>query len=297
MKTIKMKAINQQTLRQKLRDYRRHPFYFILFLLVSLATVITVGILIFLIAYILIMGIPNLSLDLFAWEYNSENVSMMPAIINTLTMTLLSLLIAVPLGIFSAIYLVEYAKRGNKLVSLVRITAETLSGIPSIVYGLFGFLLFGMALDFGYSLLSGALTLSIMILPLIMRTTEEALKAVPDTYREGSFGLGAGRLRTVFKIVLPSAMPGILAGIILAIGRIVGETAALIYTSGTVTGIPDSLMGSGRTLSVHMYALWNEGLNGKEAYATAVVLLILVVGINALSGFVAKKVGTRDANG
>ena len=242
MKTIKMKAINQQTLRQKLRDYRRHPFSFILFLLVSLATVITVGILIFLIAYILIMGIPNLSLDLFAWEYNSENVSMMPAIINTLTMTLLSLLIAVPLGIFSAIYLVEYAKRGNKLVSLVRITAETLSGIPSIVYGLFGFLLFGMALDFGYSLLSGALTLSIMILPLIMRTTEEALKAVPDTYREGSFGLGAGRLRTVFKIVLPSAMPGILAGIILAIGRIVGETAALIYTSGTVTGIPDSLM-------------------------------------------------------
>ena len=165
------------------------------------------------------------------------------------------------------------------------------------MYGLFGFLLFGMALDFGYSLLSGALTLSIMILPLIMRTTEEALKAVPDTYREGSFGLGAGRLRTVFKIVLPSAMPGILAGIILAIGRIVGETAALIYTSGTVTGIPDSLMGSGRTLSVHMYALWNEGLNGKEAYATAVVLLILVVGINALSGFVAKKVGTRDANG
>lgn len=297
MKTIKMKAINQQPLRQKLRDYRRHPFSFILFLLVSLATVITVGILIFLIAYILIMGIPNLSLDLFAWEYNSENVSMMPAIINTLTMTLLSLLIAVPLGIFSAIYLVEYAKRGNKLVSLVRITAETLSGIPSIVYGLFGFLLFGMALDFGYSLLSGALTLSIMILPLIMRTTEEALKAVPDTYREGSFGLGAGRLRTVFKIVLPSAMPGILAGIILAIGRIVGETAALIYTSGTVTGIPDSLMGSGRTLSVHMYALWNEGLNGKEAYATAVVLLILVVGINALSGFVAKKVGTRDANG
>ena len=297
MKTIKMKAINQQTLRQKLRDYRRHPFSFILFLLVSLATVITVGILIFLIAYILIMGIPNLSLDLFAWEYNSENVSMMPAIINTLTMTLLSLLIAVPLGIFSAIYLVEYAKRGNKLVSLVRITAETLSGIPSIVYGLFGFLLFGMALDFGYSLLSGALTLSIMILPLIMRTTEEALKAVPDTYREGSFGLGAGRLRTVFKIVLPSAMPGILAGINLAIGPIVGEPAALIYTSGTVTGIPDSLMGSGRTLSVHMYALWNEGLNGKEAYATAVVLLILVVGINALSGFVAKKVGTRDANG
>lgn len=291
------KAMNQQTFRQKLRDYRRHPFSFILLLLVSLATVVTVGILLFLIGYILIMGIPNLSPDLFAWEYNSENVSMMPAIVNTLMMTLLSLLIAVPLGIFAAIYLVEYAGRGNKLMGLVRITAETLSGIPSIVYGLFGYLLFVVACGFGYSLLAGALTLSIMILPLIMRTTEEALKAVPDTYREGSFGLGAGRLRTVFRIVLPSAMPGILSGVILGIGRIVGETAALIYTSGTVAGIPHSLLKSGRTLSVHMYALWNEGLNGKEAYATAVVLLIMVVGINALSGFVAKKVGTRESNG
>ena len=265
--------------------------------LVYAAAILTFAVLLFLIGYILVTGIPHLTPSLFSLHYTSENVSMIPAIVTTVEMTALALLLAVPLGLFTAIYLNEYAKRGNKLVGVIRVTTETLSGIPSIVYGLFGFLLFGMALDFGYSLLSGALTLSIMILPLIMRTTEEALKAVPDTYREGSFGLGAGRLRTVFKIVLPSAMPGILAGIILAIGRIVGETAALIYTSGTVTGIPDSLMGSGRTLSVHMYALWNEGLNGKEAYATAVVLLILVVGINALSGFVAKKVGTRDANG
>ena len=205
-------------------------------------------------------------------------------------MTGVTLLIAVPVGVFSAIYLVEYAKRGNKLVGIVRMTTETLAGIPSIVYGLFGYLIFVIALKFGLSMLSGALTLAIMVLPTIMRTTEEALQAVPDSYREGSFGLGAGRLRTVFRVVLPSAVPGILSGVILAIGRIVGETAALIYTSGTVAGIPDNLMGSGRTLSVHMYALLSEGLHTEEAYATAVILLIMVILINALSSFVAKKI-------
>ena len=205
-------------------------------------------------------------------------------------MTLISLLIAAPLGIFAAIYLVEYAKKGNKIVGIVRTTAETLSGIPSIVYGLFGMLFFVTTLKWGYSLLAGAFTLAIMILPLIMRTTEEALKAVPDTYREGSFGLGAGRLRTVFRIVLPSAVPGILSGIILAIGRIVGETAALIYTAGSVAVIPESLLDSGRTLSVHMYVLSNEGLHTDQAYATAVILLIIVMLINWLSGFVAKRV-------
>ena len=210
--------------------------------------------------------------------------------INTVIMTALSLLIAAPLGVFSAIYLVEYAKKGNTLVSIVRTTAETLSGIPSIVYGLFGFLLFVIALGWGYSILAGAFTLAIMILPLIMRTTEEALKSTPDTYREGSFGLGAGKLRTVFKIVLPSAMPGILAGIVLSVGRIVGETAALIYTAGTVAQVPDSLLSSGRTMSIHMYALWQEGFNAKESYATAVVLLIIVIGLNALSAFIARKI-------
>jgi phosphate transport system permease protein len=144
-------------------------------------------------------------------------------------------------------------------------------------------------LGWGFSLLAGASTLSIMILPLIMRTAEEALDSVPDSYREGSFGLGAGRLRTVFLIVLPAAMPGILAGVILSIGRIVGETAALIYTAGTVAQIPGSLLGSGRTLSVHMYALASEGLYMNQAHATAVVLLVIVLGINALSNYVAKK--------
>ena len=186
---------------------------------------LTVAVLCGILLYILIKGVGHLSPELFALKYNSENCSVLPALVNTLTVTFLALLIAVPLGVFSAVYLVEYAKKGNRFVSLVRITAETLSGIPSIVYGLFGYLLFVTTLNFGYSLLSGALTLSIMILPVTMRTTEEALLGVPDAYREGSFGLGAGKLRTVFHVVLPSAVPGILAGVILATGRIVGETA------------------------------------------------------------------------
>ncbi len=285
-----MQQINKQTFKQKFSSYKKHPLSLFLLIIVIFAAVLTFSALLFLIGYILVKGIPNITPDLFAWTYNSENVSLMPALINTITMTLISLLIAAPLGIFAAIYLVEYAKKGNKIVGIVRTTAETLSGIPSIVYGLFGMLFFVTTLKWGYSLLAGAFTLAIMILPLIMRTTEEALKAVPDTYREGSFGLGAGRLRTVFRIVLPSAVPGILSGIILAIGRIVGETAALIYTAGSVAVIPESLLDSGRTLSVHMYVLSNEGLHTDQAYATAVILLIIVMLINWLSGFVAKRV-------
>ncbi|MCI6561745.1 MAG: phosphate ABC transporter permease PstA [Ruminococcus sp.] len=258
--------------------------------IVIFSAFLTVGVLVSIVAYILYKGIPNLSLDLFAFEYNSENVSLFPALINTVTMTLCTLLIAVPLGIFSAVYLTEYAKRGNKLVTVIGITAETLSGIPSIVYGLFGYLLFVTQMKWGYSLLAGTFTLSIMILPTIMRTTEEALKSVPDSYREGSFGLGAGKLRTIFKIVLPSAIPGILAGVILSIGRIVGETAALIFTAGSVAQIPDNLMGSGRTLAIHLYALWNEGLAAEQSYATAVVLLVIVILINAASSAIAKRI-------
>ncbi|WP_312613496.1 phosphate ABC transporter permease PstA [Oscillibacter sp.] len=255
-----------------------------------LAAIFTFGALLFLIGHILVKGIPYLRPSLFALEYNTENVSLLPALVTTVFMVLLSLLIAAPLGLFTAIYLVEYAKRGSRLVRLVRVTAETLSGIPSIVYGLFGSLFFVSWLGWGYSLLAGTLTLSIMILPLIMRTAEESLKSVPDTYREGSFGLGAGRLRTVFRIVLPAAAPGILAGVILAMGRIVGETAALIYTAGSVAQIPNSLLASGRTLAIHMYALSSEGLYTGQAYATAVVLLVLVVGINALSAALAKRI-------
>lgn len=252
------------------------------------AAVLTFAVLLFLIAYILINGVPHLKPSLFEWTYNSDNVSMMPAILTTVEMTLLALVLAVPLGLFTAVYLNEYASRGNKLVNIIRITTETLSGIPSIVYGLFGMLFFVTQLHWGYSLLAGAMTLAIMILPLIMRTAEEALISVPDTFREGSFGLGAGRLRTVFRIVLPSAMPGILSGIILAIGRIVGETAALIFTAGTMAQIP-GLFQSGRTLAIHMYVLSGEGLHMNEAYATAVVLLVVVLLMNALSALVAKK--------
>lgn len=272
--------------------YKKHPRVgsSILKGLVYACAIITFVILFFLIAYILINGVPNINLDLFSLEYSSDNASVIPALINTVIMTILSLLIAVPIGIFSAIFLVEYAKRGNKLVEIVRMTTETLQGIPSIIYGLFGMLFFVNQLGWGYSLIAGAFTLAIMILPLIMRTTEEALKSVPDLYREGSFGLGAGKLRTVFNIVLPAAMPGILAGVILAIGRIVGETAALIYTAGTVAKTAESLFRPGRTLAIHMYLLASEGLYMNQAYATSVVLLVLVVGINALSAYIAKKI-------
>lgn len=260
---------------------------------VYLAAALTAGVLLFVVGYILVKGIPHLSWSLFEWKYNSENVSLMPALLNTLLMTLLALSISVPLGVSAAIFLVEYARRGSRLVRVIRMNAETLSGIPSIVYGLFGMLFFVNTLKLGLSMLSGALTLSIMILPLILRTAEEALLSVPDSFREGSFGLGAGRLRTVFRVVLPDAVPGILAGVILGVGRIVGETAALIYTAGTASDTVSGLFDSARTLSVHMYALSQEGLYIDQTYATAVVLLVIVIGINALSSTIAKRVGRR----
>ncbi len=283
-------AINKQTWRQRMNTYKRTPLSLVLFLLVCAAAVITVGVLLLLIGYILMRGIPNLTPSLFEMTYSTENVSMMPALINTALMILFSLLIAAPVGIASAIYLVEYAKRGNKFVEIIRLTTETLQGIPSIVYGLFGALFFVKALNWGLSMMAGAFTLAIMILPLIMRTTEEALKAVPDSYREGSFGLGAGRVRTVFRIILPSAIPGILAGIILAIGRIVGESAALIFSAGTIAAIPNSVFDSARTLSVHMYCLYSEGLYTDQAAATSVILLLIVIAVNWVSSFVAKKI-------
>ncbi len=273
-----------------MKNYFKKPFSLAAFVLIILSAIVTAAVVVFITGYILIKGIPNIRLSLFAWEYNAKNVSMMPAIINTVYIALLTLVIAVPVGVFSAVYLAEYAKRGSRLVRIIRITADTLSGIPSIVFGLFGFLAFVVALKWEYSLLSGALTLAIMVLPSIMRTSEEALLAVPNSYREGSFGLGAGKLRTIFKISIPAAMPGILSGVILAIGRITGETAALIFTAGTVAAVPGSVFNSARTLAVHMYCLLSEGLYTNEAYATAVVLLVTVAAINALSDFAARKI-------
>lgn len=269
--------------------------------LVRIGAILTTAILVFIVGYILVNGVPYLTPSLFEWEYTSDNVSLMPALINTLCMTALALLFAVPFGVGSAIYLAEYARKGNKFVHVVRVTTEVLAGIPSIIYGLFGLLFFVTALHWGMSLLAGAATLAIMVLPVIMRTTEEALQAVPDPYREGSFGLGAGRLATVFKVVLPSAAPGIFAGIILAIGRIVGEVAALIYTAGTIAAIPNfggeafgAVFDSTRTLAVHMYILASEGLHINETYATAVVLLVVVVLINFLSTRIANKMTRSD---
>jgi phosphate transport system permease protein len=252
---------------------------------------ITLAALSFIIGYILLRGVPHLTPDLFRLTWTPDNQSMLPAIINTAAMVFFTLLIAVPLGVFSAIFLVEYAKRGNKFVKIIRTMTETLSGIPSIVYGLFGMIFFVQVMGWGFSLLAGAFTLSIMVLPIIMRTTEEALKSVPDTYREGAFGLGAGRLRTVFRIVLPAAAPGILSGVILAVGRIVGETAALMFTAGMFAQVLESPMSSTRTLAGHMFVLAGEGQFREQAHATAVILLLLVIVINTISTLIAKKVG------
>ena len=280
-------------LNYQIAQYKKSPFSFIMRLLLIISITFTVGVLAFLLIYIAAKGIPYLKPSLFAWKYTSSNVSMLPSIITTIMLVVSVLIISVPFGIFSAVYMVEYAPKQSKAVELIRLTTETLSGIPSIVYGLFGTLFFVTYLGWRYSFLAGVMTMSIMVLPLVMRTTEEALMSVPDDWRQASFGLGAGKLRTVFKIVVPSAVPGILSGVILSIGRIVGETAALIYTLGTMTKIPDGLFSSGRTLSLHMWALSGEGQHTGEAYATAVVLIVLVIIINALSGYLAKKIQKR----
>mgnify|MGYP002524505306 FL=1 len=290
------KYINRVTLGARLKQYTRSPLSLILMILVMLAAVFSVGMLLFIIAYILINGVPHLTAEQFAWEYTTENVSMMPAIINTLSMVAMTLVIAVPIGVFAAVYLVEYAKRGNKLVKIIRVTTETLSGIPSIVFGLFGYLMFNLSLGWGFSILAGVVTLAMMILPLIIRTTEEALLAVPDSYREGSFGLGAGKMRTVFRVILPTAVPGIMSGIILAIGRIVGESAALIFTSGSGHSLPGALAGSGSsaaTLTVHMYILSTEGLHVNEAFASAVVLLVITFIINLISDLIERHIAKK----
>ncbi|MCE5343766.1 MAG: phosphate ABC transporter permease PstA [Eubacteriales bacterium] len=278
------------TLRANLLHWKRHPFSALIRLACFLSTCITVFALLDVVADILIKGLPNLKPSLFSLTYTTDNQSLLPSLINTFIITALSLIVAVPLGVGGAIYLSEYAKRNSLLVRAVRLTAETLAGIPSIIYGLFGMMFFVISLNMGLSILAGALTLSLMVLPVILRTTEEALLSVPDGYREGSYSLGAGKLRTVWRIVLPPASPGILAGVVLSIGRIVGETAALLFTAGTLARLPSSLLSSGRTLSVHMYVLAGEGLHIGEAYATAAVLLVFVMLMNGLSGLISRRI-------
>lgn len=278
---------------EKMRTYKAHPLSLVFSVIVKAAVAVTIGIFVMIAGYVIIKGVPYLTGSLFSWTYTSENQSMMPAIITTLKMVVISLSIAAPLGIFCAVYLVEYARKGNRFVKLIRLTTETLSGIPSIIYGLFGNMFFVTALKWKLSLMAGACTLAIMILPLIIRSTEEALKSIDDSYREGSYGLGAGKLRTIFVIVLPPAISGILSGMILAVGRIVGETAALIYTAGTIAKIP-GLFDSGRTLALHMYQLSNEGLYMNQASATAVVLLLTILFLNGTASLIAKRLSKGD---
>ncbi len=241
-----------------------------------------------LVGYILYSGVPYLSTSLFEWKYTTENVSMLPSIINTASMVVLSLIISAPVAVLGAIYLQEYARSDSYFVVSIGMASETLAGIPSIVYGIFGFLVFVMHASGTFTMIAGAMTLSIMVLPLILRNTQEALKCVPQTYKEAGFGLGAGKLVVLFRIILPCAVSGVLSGVILAIGRIVGESAALLYTSGSVAQVA-SVMDSGRTLSVHVYQLLQEGLYINEAAASAVVLLVFVIALNMVSHFVAKK--------
>lgn len=241
------------------------------------------------IAYILLNGIPNISPSLFEFKYSSQNVSIIPALVTTFLSIVITLIVTLPIGIFTAIYLSQYAK--NKfIIKSVRFATEILSSIPSIVYGLFGYLFFVDALHLGYSLIAGCLTVSIMILPTIIRTTEEAILNVNPLQAHASLALGATKIQTIFKIIIPEAINGILGGIFLSTGRIVGESAALIYTMGTVAKTPSSIFDSARTMAVHMYVLSTEGFHVKEAYATAVLLLVFVILLNFVSAKISKAI-------
>lgn len=263
--------------------------------LVYLSAASTFTSLVFILLYIFANGLPHLNSDILSWNFTTDNQSLIPSLITTFIVLGLTLLIATPIGVFTGFYLVEYAKKGNKVVGIIRMATDTLAAIPSIVYGLFGMLFFVTFLGFQYSVAAGVLTSVIMVLPLIIRSTEEALMAVNDSLREASFGLGAGKLRTIFKVVLPVAMPGILSGVILASGRIIGETAALMYTLGTSSNLPSGLFSSGRTLALHMYVLSNEGIHVNQSFATGVVLIIFVLVVNGLSTFLSNKLakGTK----
>lgn len=242
--------------------------------------------------FIFVNGVPYLSIELIFGGEDAE-ISLLPAIVSTLTLIAMSLAIALPIGISAAIFLNEYTKPGSRLVRVIRTATETLAGVPSIVFGLFGMLFFRYTLGMGYSLLAGALTLVLMILPTIIRTTEESLKCIPQSYREASLALGASKRRTIFKVVLPSAMAGIMNAIILSVGRIIGESAALLFTAGSSKAMPGSILQPGASLSVMLYVLAGEGLYIGQAYATAVVLILLVVIMNTISSLIERRFAKR----
>lgn len=254
------------------------------FTLLWIAVIITVVVLVAIVGHVLLNGLKHISLEFLTEDPKSMGKAggIFSVIISTIYLALFSLVIAVPIGVSAAIYLTEYAKEGP-IIKLIRFGTEALAGIPSIIYGLFGFVFFVVTLKFKYSIVSGGLTLTLMILPTIIRTSEEAVKTVPRSYREGSLALGATKWQTIYKVVLPAAVPGILTGVILGIGRVVGETAAVIYTAGSSLGLPDSIWRPGRTMAVHLYILASEGLSKENMYATATVLIITVFIINFIA--------------
>lgn len=259
---------------------------------------IAVAFLALILVYVITRGIPYINWEFLTTAYRPGLGSngIRDIIVGTLAMVGLTLVIAVPIGVLAAIYMGEYAKKG-KVLTTIRFCVESLAGIPSILYGLFGYTFFAIQLAFGFSLLSSALTLAIMVLPVIIRSTEEALFTVPDSYREGSLALGASKLTTLFRVILPSAIPGILSAIILSMGRVMGETAAVYYTAGTMARVPSSVFSSTRSLAVHLYLLVKEGLESGDAFATATILIVIVVGLNALANFIAKRLSRKLTGG
>ena len=257
--------------------------------LLWLAAGITIAILVFILGFIFIKGYKIINIKFLTENYSaSGNGGILPMIVATLYTVILSIGIATPIGILAAVYLVEYAKQGT-VVKIIRFATESLSGIPSIVYGLFGAIFFVDMLGFGYSILSGALTVSIIILPVIIRTTEEALKSVPESYREASLGLGATKFQTLYKVIVPSALPGVLSGVILSIGRVIGESAAILLTAGTVAKMATSIMSSSRTLTVHAYLVAKETGNIDQAAAVGIVLIVIILILNTIAKLITKK--------
>ena len=255
---------------------------------------VSVAVLVVIVGYIFYKGFSYISFDFIFGDYSpTGGGGIFPMIVTTILTIVISLLIATPIGILAAVYLHEYAKQG-RLVRVIRYATESLTGIPSIIYGLFGAVFFVAILKLGMSIIAASLTLTIIVLPVIIRTTEEALKTVPATYREGSLALGTTKLQTLIKVILPSAMPGILSGIILSIGRIVGESAAIFLTAGTVAAMPSSIFSSARTLTVHSYLVTQEAGDIGLAAAIGIVLIVIILVLNLTATYISKKLNKAD---
>jgi phosphate transport system permease protein len=262
--------------------------------LLWLSAFLTIAVLVIIVGFIFIKGYRLINLDFIFGDYSpSGGGGILPMIVTTIYTIVISLLIATPIGICAAVYLQEYAKQG-RLVRLIRFATESLTGIPSIIYGLFGAVFFVTTLKLGMSIIAASLTLTIIVLPVIIRTTEESLKTVPNTYREGSLALGTTKLQTLYKVILPSAMPGILSGIILSMGRIVGESAAIFLTAGTVAAMPESIFSSARTLTVHSFLVTQESGDIELASAVGIVLIVIILILNLSAMFISKKLNKAD---